>query len=178
MDASLNEESYALVLKMANKFAYGPNSIKYEELVNAGITGLVKAIKTYKADNGASFSTYATSCIRNEMCTRRKRQGRFDLVQDENIELDEIDTLMTETPDDNMEDVAKSIILKVNRQNERNANIFMQNIGLTCDNRMDYKELSVKFKMTAERVRQICVNTSKAIKRDRKLSNLLYSYVG
>ena len=178
MDASLNEESYALVLKMANKFAYGPNSIKYEELVNVGIIGLEKAVKTYNPNNGAAFSTYATTCIRNEMCTKDKRQKRFDLVQDENVVMDDIDTLVTETPDDNMTDVAKSIILKVNRQNERNANIFMQNIGLTCDNKMDYKELSARFKMTAERIRQICVNTSRSIKRNKKFSDLLYSYVG
>lgn len=178
MKAEITKESYELVEKMAFKFAYGNTSYKYEELLNAGLEGLVKAINTYKDGNETKFSTYAFSCIRNAMCTKNKVQERFDLTQDENVILDEIDTLVTETSDDNMAHVAKKMILRANNNNERNAQMFIEHIGLNDAEPMDYNELSAKFNVSAERVRQVCVNTQREIKRNKKAMELLYSFVG
>lgn len=178
MKAELSAESYALVEKMAYKFAYGNTSYQYEEYVNAGLEGLVKAIKTFKPNANAVFSTYANTCIRNAMCTAQKVMNRFDLQEDENVIIENIDTILTETADGNMEDITKNAILKVNNQNERNAEMFMRHIGLIGDEPMDYKELSAKFNVSAERVRQVCVKTRSAINADSNLKSLLYSFVG
>lgn len=178
MKAEISKESYELVEKIAFKFAYGNTSYKYEELVSAGLEGLIKAIKTYKNDNNTKFSTYATTCIRNSMCTKNKAQERFDLTQDENVILDDIDNLLTETSDDDMVNVAKKVILSVNSNNKRNAQMFIEHIGLTDNAPMDYKELSAKFNVSAERVRQVCVNTKREIKRNKNATELLYSFVG
>lgn len=111
------------------------------------------------------------------MCSSMKKQKRFDLVQDENKEVEQLDCFTMEMQDDNMIEVAKKIILKANNNNERNAEMFMLNIGLV-DEPMDYKELSAKFNVSTERVRQVCVNTRAEIKNNKSASNLLYSFVG
>lgn len=178
MKAEISKESYELVEKMAFKFAYGNTSYKYDELLNAGLEGLIKAVKTYDDSNDTKFSTYASTCIRNAMCTKNKMQERFDLTQDENVILDDIDTLATETSDDNMVNVTKRIILSANNNNERNAQMFIEHIGLNDTAPMDYKELSAKFNVSAERVRQVCVNTKREIKRNKNVTELLYSFVG
>lgn len=177
MKAEMSAESYGLVCELAYKFAYSTTSIEYEEYVSRGIDGLAEAIATYKDDKDTAFKSYATTCIKNAMCTSMKRLKRFDLVQDENKEVEQIDGLAMEMQDDNMVDVAKKIILKANHNNERNAEMFMLNIGLV-DAPMDYKELSAKFNVSAERVRQLCVNTRAEIKKNKHASELLYSFVG
>lgn len=178
MKAEVSMESYQLVEKLAFNFAYGNESNKYEELLSAGLEGLIKAVNTYKEHCGTKFSTYATTCIRNAMCTKNKVQEKFELTQDENVVLDDIDTLMTETSDDSMVNVTKKLILSANDHNKRNAQIFMEHIGLNDNTPMDYNELSAKFNVSAERIRQVCVNTQRRIKRNKKATELLYSFVG
>ncbi len=40
-----------------------------EDLVSIGTIGLVKAVDTFKTDNGARFATYAAKCIQNAILT-------------------------------------------------------------------------------------------------------------
>lgn len=195
MEAIFSEESYALVTKMATKFAYSNTSLEYEEFVSAGTEGLVKAINNYREDSDAEFSTFANTCIRNAMCTKQRKMKRFDLQQDENVVLDgdgakqsedgedEIITnkvfnsFAEEMGDNEMTETLKMIIRNVNKGNNRNAEIALFHFGL-IEEPMDYKELSVKFNMSAERVRQVCVNTIKAIKANDNAKELLYALVG
>ena len=50
-----------------------------EELLSIGLTGLMKSIDTYDPQKGASFSTYATVCIRNEilMYLRKEKKQEY-----------------------------------------------------------------------------------------------------
>ena len=41
--------------------------IDLDEIVQSGMLGLTRAANTYRTDRGALFSTYATTCIRNEI---------------------------------------------------------------------------------------------------------------
>lgn len=199
MKAEFSKESYALVEKLAYKFAYSNSSYSYEEYLNAGIEGLVKAINTFNEDSDAAFATYATTCIRNAMCTAQKVMKRFDLQQDENVVLDgngERDTknddedggstcgmfniMADENSQINVTDALKVVVRKVNKDNERNAQIALLHFGLVDDEDepMDYKEISVKFNVSAERARQVCVATINAIKADESAKELLYAFVG
>lgn len=178
MKAEISTESYALVLKMAYKFAYGNESIKYEEYVNAGLEGLKKAVDTFKEGQGADFATYANTCIRNKMCTKQTQQNKFDLVQDENVIMDNIDTMLDEMVDDNMEEITRMAVMKANNNDERNAQMFLLHIGLGGEKKLDYKEIGLKFNVSAERVRQICVKTQKTLKADKNAKAILYSFVG
>lgn len=200
MEAKFTEESYALVLKMANKFAYGNTSIEYEHYVNSGTEGLIKAINNYQEDRDADFSTFATTCIRNAMCTRQTQLKRFNLQQDENVILDgdgekpsedgedEItattdnifNSLTEEMKDYNVTEALKMVIKRVNKGNDRNEEMALLHFGLVdeVEKPMDYKELSAMFNVSAERVRQVCVKNINAIKADDKLKDFLYAFVG
>lgn len=199
MKAEFSKESYALVEKLAYKFAYSNSSYSYEEYLNAGIEGLVKAINTFNEDSDAAFATYATTCIRNAMCTAQKVMKRFDLQQDENVVLDGNGERNTKNDDEdggstcgmfnimadedsqiNVTDALKVVVRKANKDNERNAQIALLHFGLVDDEDepMDYKEISAKFNVSAERARQVCVATINAIKADESAKELLYAFVG
>ena len=201
MEAKFTEESYALVLKMANKFAYGNTSIEYEHYVNSGTEGLIKAINNYQEGRDADFSTFATACIRNAMCTRQTQLKRFNLQQDENVILDGdgekpsedgeddatmattdniFNSLTEEMKDYNVTEALKMVIKRVNKGNDRNEEMALLHFGLVdeVEKPMDYKELSAMFNVSAERVRQVCVKNINAIKADDKLKDFLYAFVG
>ena len=201
MEAKFTEESYALVLKMANKFAYGNTSIEYEHYVNSGTEGLIKAINNYQEGRDADFSTFATTCIRNAMCTKQTQLKRFNLQQDENVILDGdgekpsedgeddatmaatdniFNSLTEEMKDYNVTEALKMVIRKVNKGNDRNEEMALLHFGLVdeVEKPMDYKELSAMFNVSAERVRQVCVKNINAIKADDKLKDFLYAFVG
>lgn len=183
---------------MANKFAHGNTSLQYEELVSAGTEGLIKAINNYKEDSDAEFSTFANACIRNAMCTRHGQLKRFDLQQDENVVLDGNGERASEDVDDdgvtygifnyfaeemgenNVTDGLKMVVRRANKGNDRNAEIALLYFGLVDDveQPMGYNELSAKFNLSAERVRQVCVNTIKDIQSDENAKEFLYSLVG
>lgn len=200
MEARFTEESYALVLKMANKFAYGNTSLEYEHYVSVGTEGLIKAINNYQEGRDADFSTFATTCIRNAMCTKQSQLRRFNLQQDENVILDgegekasedgedEITTatntifnsLTEEMGESNVTEALRMVIRKVNKGNERNAEMSLLHFGLVdeVEKPMDYKELSAMFNVSAERVRQVCAKNINAIKADDNLKDFLYAFVG
>ncbi len=47
-------------------YASAPNQ---EDLVSIGTIGLVKAVDSFKIENGARFATYAAKCIQNAILT-------------------------------------------------------------------------------------------------------------
>ncbi len=47
-------------------YSTAPNA---EDLVSIGTIGLVKAVDSFNAENGAKFATYAAKCIQNAMLT-------------------------------------------------------------------------------------------------------------
>lgn len=200
MEARFTEESYSLVLKMANKFAYGNTSLEYEHYVSVGTEGLIKAINSYQEGRDADFSTFATTCIRNAMCTKQSQLRRFNLQQDENVILDGdgekasedgedetttatntiFNSLTEEMGESNVTDALRMVIRKVNKDNERNAEMALLHFGLVdeVEKPMDYKELSAMFNVSAERVRQVCAKNINAIKADDNLKDFLYAFVG
>lgn len=200
MEARFTEESYALVLKMANKFAYGNTSLEYEHYVSVGTEGLIKAINSYQEGRDADFSTFATTCIRNAMCTKQSQLRRSNLQQDENVILDGegekasedgedetttatntiFNSLTEEMKDYNVTEALRMVIRKVNKDNERNAEMSLLHFGLVdeVEKPMDYKELSAMFNVSAERVRQVCAKNINAIKADDNLKDFLYAFVG
>lgn len=61
----LIESNLGLVYHIASR--YRSASFPLEDLVSVGSIGLVKAARTYSADRGARFSTYASRCVANEI---------------------------------------------------------------------------------------------------------------
>ena len=56
--------------------------LENEDMVQEALIGLLSAARTYREDGGATFTTYATTCIRNRLLTLARRNGpRMDHEQ-------------------------------------------------------------------------------------------------
>lgn len=64
---------------MANKLIHSTN-VSYDDLVGAGGIGLVYAINGYDESRGNKFSTFATTCIKNEMLRLIKKEAKHRKV--------------------------------------------------------------------------------------------------
>lgn len=68
---------YPIVKSMAN-FYHSKNSFaEAEELLQEGLIGLLFAIEGYQSDKGASFKTYANTCISRSMIGKIRRDKRL-----------------------------------------------------------------------------------------------------
>ena len=61
-----------------------------EELVSIGTIGLVKAVDSFRVENGARFATYATKCIQNEILMHFRSQKKLsaEVSINETIDID------------------------------------------------------------------------------------------
>ena len=69
---------------------YYATASNQEDLVSIGTIGLVKAVDTFKIDNGARFATYAAKCIQNEilMHFRSQKKRNAEVSMNETIDVD------------------------------------------------------------------------------------------
>ena len=69
---------------------YYSSSSQQEDLVSVGSIGLVKAVDTFNAENGARFATYAARCIQNEilMYFRSRKKLSHEISINETIDID------------------------------------------------------------------------------------------
>lgn len=68
------EGNVKLVLSIAMKYDYGIEVKK--DIVSEGIVGLIKAVETYDYKRGTTFSSYASTCIYNEINMYFKRERK------------------------------------------------------------------------------------------------------
>ncbi len=71
----LIEHNLRLVSHIVRKY-YGSNK-NSEDLVSIGSIGLIKAIDSFRIDNGARFATYAAKCIQNEILMHFRAQKKL-----------------------------------------------------------------------------------------------------
>lgn len=72
----LLEEHAPLVKKLAHQMkAKLPPSVEVDDLIQAGMIGLLEAASHFEADKGASFETWATIRIRGAMMDQLRRGG-------------------------------------------------------------------------------------------------------
>ena len=64
----LIEHNLRLVAQIVKK--YYSSYKNTDDLVSIGTVGLIKAIDTFNAENGAKFATYASKCLQNATLTR------------------------------------------------------------------------------------------------------------
>lgn len=69
---------------------YYSTATNQEDLVSIGTIGLVKAVDTFKIDNGARFATYAAKCIQNEILMHFRAQKKLssEVSMNETIDVD------------------------------------------------------------------------------------------
>ncbi len=86
--ATLIEHNLRLVAHIVRK--YYTNYQNPDELISIGSVGLIKAIDSFKSDNGARFATYGAKCIQNEilMFFRAHKKQSQEVSLSETIDID------------------------------------------------------------------------------------------
>lgn len=84
----LIEHNLRLVAHIIKK--HYANARDQEDLVSIGTIGLVKAVDSFRIDNGARFATYAAKCIQNEilMHFRAGKKLNNEVSMNETIDVD------------------------------------------------------------------------------------------
>lgn len=84
----LIEHNLRLVAYIVNKH-YG-ESKEQEDLISIGTIGLIKAAETFNPEKAISFSTYASTCIRNQikMYFRKTKHKSSEVYMNEPIDTD------------------------------------------------------------------------------------------
>lgn len=69
---------------------YYASSKNQEDLVSIGTIGLIKAVDSFKVENGAKFATYAARCIQNEilMHFRSQKKTASEISLNDTIDVD------------------------------------------------------------------------------------------
>ncbi len=90
-----------------------------DDLVSIGSLGLIKAVDTFKMENGAKFATYAAKCIQNEilMFFRSQKKTACEVSMGETIDIDKDGNPLTYgdiicTEDTTLEDLDRKIHVK------------------------------------------------------------------
>ena len=79
--AAGDQEAFALLVHRmaplihAQVHSFRCAGIEDEDLVQEALTGLLSAVRTFREDGGATFTTYATACIRHRLSSIVRRYG-------------------------------------------------------------------------------------------------------
>lgn len=85
---TLIEHNLRLVAHIVKK--YTVNGRNQDDLMSVGTIGLIKAIDSFKLENGARFATYAAKCLQNEilMYFRAQKKTAGEVSVNDNIDVD------------------------------------------------------------------------------------------
>jgi RNA polymerase sporulation-specific sigma factor len=86
--ADLIEHNLRLVAHIVRK--YYTSQTGQEDLISIGTIGLIKAVDSFKSENGARFATYAAKCIQNEILMHFRAQKKIsgEVSIDDTIDMD------------------------------------------------------------------------------------------
>ena len=79
--AAGDQEAFALLVHRMMPLIHdqvrriGAVGLEDEDLAQEALMGLLAAVRTYRPDGGAAFTTYATTCIRNRLLSVARRHG-------------------------------------------------------------------------------------------------------
>lgn len=149
----LIEHNLRLVAHVIKK--YYSNYSDQEDLISIGTIGLIKAVNSFKCENGARLATYAARCIENEilMHFRWNKKNSNVISIDEPIETDRSGNALTLmdvicSDDDFVDDIDK--LLKKEKlykfvdsiDNEREKEIIIRRYGLYNTKSMTQKDIA------------------------------------
>ncbi len=173
--AKLIEHNLRLVAHVVRK--YYTSYHNPDELVSIGSLGLIKAIDSFNAENGARFATYAAKCVQNEilMFFRSQKKLSCEVSINETIDVDRDGNPLTYidviSSDDN---ISKNIDIKIHTEkayqliNEvldpRERKIIILRYGLGKAPAMTQHEVATHLKISRSYVSRI---EKKALKKMR-----------
>ena len=155
-----------LVAHMVRK--YYATAKNQEDLVSIGTIGLVKAVDSFKIDNGARFATYAAKCIQNEILMHFRAQKKLgaEVSMNDTIDVDRDGNPLTYTDvissDENLtEDVMRhvegerALMLVCTRLDPRERQVITLRFGLGGGPAMTQREIAVKLGISRSYVSRI-----------------------
>ena len=139
-----------------------------EDLVSIGTIGLVKAVDSFKIDNGTRFATYAAKCIQNEILMHFRSQKKLnaEVSMNETIDVDRDGNPLTYTdvisseenlPEEVMRSVEgeRALSLVRTRLDPRERQIITLRFGLGGAPAMTQREIAVKLGISRSYVSRI-----------------------
>ncbi len=139
-----------------------------EDLVSIGTIGLVKAVDSFKIDNGTRFATYAAKCIQNEILMHFRSQKKLnaEVSMNETIDVDRDGNPLTYTDvissEENLaEEVMRSVeadramALVRTRLDPRERQVITLRFGLGGVPAMTQREIAVKLGISRSYVSRI-----------------------
>ena len=162
----LIEHNLRLVSHIVRKY-YG-SSRNSEDLVSIGSIGLIKAIDSFRPENGARFATYAAKCIQNEILMHFRAQKKLgcEVSIHETIDTDRDGNPLTYIDIISCDDtIAEDIDLKLStrkalelvktRLDEREREIIVMRYGLDGRKPVTQRELADKLGISRSYVSRI-----------------------
>ncbi len=147
---------------------YYPTARNQEDLVSIGTIGLVKAVDTFKIDNGARFATYAAKCVQNEILMHFRSQKKLsaEVSMNETIDVDRDGNPLTYTDViSSEENLAEEVMREVEadralalvrtRLDPRERQIITLRFGLGGGEAMTQREIAVKLGISRSYVSRI-----------------------
>lgn len=145
-----------------------------DDIIQIGMIGLMKAIRTFNPDNEINFKTYSTKCIRNSILDGIREAGAkknlplnssFAISEEDDENGYDIYQMPSGDPDPEQQYIAKEA-------EEAFFDALSQTLGETdlaiiklYLSSMPYKEISEKLGITAKKVDNTIYNTKKKIEK-------------
>ncbi len=139
-----------------------------EDLVSIGTIGLVKAVDSFKIDNGTRFATYAAKCIQNEILMHFRAQKKLnaEVSMNDTIDVDRDGNPLTYTDvissEENLtEEVMRRVegeramLLVRTRLDPRERQVITLRFGLGGVPAMTQREIAVKLGISRSYVSRI-----------------------
>ena len=140
------------------------SSVEFEDLTQEGMLGFLKAVYSFNEEGGASFRTYANTCINNRIISVLRSQSRSkDIPAPAIVSIDEAELELTAAEDSDPQDIisaeesVKQFDDKLNRKlsplEKKVADLYMSGVS--------YADISAKLDISGKAV-------DNAIQRIRK----------
>ena len=162
----LIEHNLRLVAHIVRKYYSSCESS--EELVSIGTIGLIKAVDSFRPENGARFATYGAKCIQNEilMHFRREKKKSVEVSINETIDSDKDGNPLTYMDIIKVNDtIAEDIDMKMKIEkaiycidhclDEREKDIIIFRYGLDGDRPLTQRETAEKLNISRSYVSRL-----------------------
>jgi len=172
-DEIINRLSF-LVYNQARQYRNFPN---YDDLVQEGFIGLIKAVRSFKWERFPNFFVFSDQWIRHYV---KRAASRFDVVYNPDktrvvyAEPDEDEADPNENPDEILWNTERkeSIMEVLNGLPERDRIIVCKIFGLGGHEQQTLREIGPLFGISHERIRQIKENVLVKLKKNQELQNI------
>ena len=87
--AAGDQEAFAVIMRRMTPLIHAQiaacrtDGTESEDLAQEALMGLLAAVRSYRPDGGAAFTTYATTCIRNRLLSAARRSTTPEVPLDE-----------------------------------------------------------------------------------------------